>query len=475
MGVAMEISSNALLFLLIFGMSATVETTTLIEQMRNKKALAMGLLMQFLVMPLLGFICVLTLKDEVSLSQGMMVLIVTSSPGGSFSNWWCSLFNAELALSVAMTAMSTLLSVLLLPSNLLLYTHLTYGHDYDSNILKQVKWIKLFVSLCVVIAGILIGLYCSAQVRSKRFRRWSNRIGTFSGILLIMFSALLSSSNSSSTTSKTKLWDQEWPFYVVTLTPCITGLTLTTICSTFLKFKKTERVTLSVECCYQNVGIATTAAVGMFIHSPQDRAEALCVPLFYGIIEALVLGIYCIFCWKSGWTKAPSSEKFLVMISKSYEIGTDDEISDDVEKKTLPEKTDGESMHIDMKTTAPDPNLEINKLKKKYDISEMDKKLIDSCLTFGINVSPVQASSIITSLSEVTAASSDKTNDEIVDLTLLRSRTTTEETHVVSVSSSSSDGACSLSDDTFVNHRSRLNTDGSNDLSKFTIDEMNEV
>jgi hypothetical protein len=49
--------------------------------------------------------------------------------GGSFSNWWCSVFNVDLALSVALTTISTASSVFMLPLNLFVYARLAYGHS----------------------------------------------------------------------------------------------------------------------------------------------------------------------------------------------------------------------------------------------------------------------------------------------------------------------------------------------------------
>mmetsp|Transcript_36904 Transcript_36904/g.42939 ORF Transcript_36904/g.42939 Transcript_36904/m.42939 type:complete len:484 (+) Transcript_36904:196-1647(+) len=467
MNAVIEVCSNILLFLLIFGMSCTVEPSTLRQQLRNKYALSTGLAMQFIVMPLLGFVCVYTLKDYISPSQGMMVLIITSSPGGSFSNWWCSLFNAELALSVAMTAISTLMSILLLPCNLLLYTHLAYGGDEENNVLRNVKWVKLFVSLIVVILGILVGLFCSAQVRSKRFQLWSNRLGTFSGLSLIIFSALISSSSPSSTTEETKLWNQKWSFYVVTLTPCVMGLLLTTILSSFLNLKRTERVTLSVECCYQNVGIATTAAVGMFMHSPQHRAEALCVPLFYGVVEAVILGIYCIVCWKIGWTKAPPTEKFFVMLSKTYEVSEDTQNADSLEKK-MNSKNNDISVLIDIDTTVPDNPFNSEAI---YDSAKIkDDKLIKS----GLQFSSLRPSNAVMSFTDINYELSEYIDYDNNDLPLPRSRTITEETHATSVSSSSSESTCSAIENSNNNHN-LLNSDSSSDLSKISIDEMVEL
>jgi hypothetical protein len=76
--------------------------------------------------------------------------------------------------------------------------------------------------------------------------------------------------------------------------------------------------TLSVECCYQNVGIATSVALTMF--QDEELSSAVAVPLYYGLLEVLILGPYCLLAWKAGWTKAPSNISFWTMISTSYEV-----------------------------------------------------------------------------------------------------------------------------------------------------------
>jgi hypothetical protein len=77
-------------------------------------------------------------------------------------------------------------------------------------------------------------------------------------------------------------------------------------------------VAVAVEGCYQNTGIATSVAASMF--SGNELAQAISVPLLYGIFEAVILAFYCMICWKIGWTKAPADENFCVMIGTSYEV-----------------------------------------------------------------------------------------------------------------------------------------------------------
>jgi predicted Na+-dependent transporter len=279
-----EIASNLLLFLLIFGMSATVDMKNLRNQLHNRWAIVTGVVMQFVLMPLLGYLTILALRDHgFTDAMGITLLIVTASPGGSYSNWWCSLFNAELALSVCMTAISTCFAVVFLPANLLLYAHLAYGFtkDDEENILSNVDFKATFISLAIVIFAIVSGLYASYKLHSPRFQLWSNRLGSISGVLLTVFSAVISSTTGDKDGAAdqdgggggTKLWDQTWAFYLGVAAPCIIGLVLANFFSRMARLNPPEIVTVSVECCYQNVGIATSAAVAMF-DDPQQRAEA---------------------------------------------------------------------------------------------------------------------------------------------------------------------------------------------------------
>jgi len=313
-----EISSSLLLFLLIFGMSGTVNTHDLRRQLQNKYAIGIGIAMQFLIMPFLGYIAVMVLtRHGLSAPMGIMVLMVTTSPGGSYSNWWCSLFNADLALSVAMTALSTVLSMIFLPANLLFYSHLAYGfNNSEQNVLRSVDFPALFISIAIVICGIVLGLYASYKMQSASFQKTANALGSISGLALIAFSAVFSTTSGG---EDAKPWQQPWSFYIGVLLPCLGGLLASNILARVARLNKPEVVTLSVECCYQNVGIATSAALGMF-DDPKDIAQALAVPLCYGIIEAVILGIYCLVAWKLGWTKAPREEKFCVVLTKTFEI-----------------------------------------------------------------------------------------------------------------------------------------------------------
>jgi predicted Na+-dependent transporter len=82
----LEVIGNLLLFALVFGMSATVDMNCMKKQIQNKTAILLGIFCQFVLLPFLGFAAVNIFNLEASL--GITLLVLTSSPGGSFSNWW---------------------------------------------------------------------------------------------------------------------------------------------------------------------------------------------------------------------------------------------------------------------------------------------------------------------------------------------------------------------------------------------------
>ena len=82
------------------------------------------------------------------------------------------MFNADLALSVTMTAISTILSILALPANLILYANLAY----EADITQELDWRSVFVALVVVIVAIALGLYCSYRSTSLEFNVYANKV-----------------------------------------------------------------------------------------------------------------------------------------------------------------------------------------------------------------------------------------------------------------------------------------------------------
>ena len=149
-----------------------------------------------------------------------------------------------------MTAISTILSILFLPANLLLYTKFSYHGE----VVSSLDWTSLFIALAVVIVAITAGLFTSYHndsVSDKRsFQHMANHMGNLAGFCLILLTVFMSNSGSE---NDSKIWSRHWTFYVGVASPCVGGIIVANIISTVLRLRKPERVTVSIECCYQNV------------------------------------------------------------------------------------------------------------------------------------------------------------------------------------------------------------------------------
>ena len=168
-------------------------------------------------------------------------------------------------------------------------------------------------ALGIVILAIFSGLYASSQYQSAEFHLRMNHMGNFAGISLVIFSAIMSNSH-----AEARIYNRDLQFYLGVAAPCVLGLLIASGIGWSLKLVKPEIVTVGIECAYQNVGIATSVAISMFNNEAQ--AKAVAVPFYYGSVEALLLLIYCLICWKLGWTKAPADVSFWKMIYTSYEV-----------------------------------------------------------------------------------------------------------------------------------------------------------
>ncbi|MDO4985604.1 MAG: bile acid:sodium symporter family protein [Prevotella sp.] len=140
---------NPMLGVIMFGMGLTLSPADFRIVLSRPKDILLGCLAQFTVMPLLAFLISWALQLPNELALG--VILVGCCPGGTASNVITYLAKGDLALSVGMTACSTLLAPVLTP----LLVWLMAGT------MVNVDTIGMLTSIIyVVIAPIVAGLLC---------------------------------------------------------------------------------------------------------------------------------------------------------------------------------------------------------------------------------------------------------------------------------------------------------------------------
>ncbi|KAL1507603.1 hypothetical protein AB1Y20_007222 [Prymnesium parvum] len=294
-------SSQVLLFLLICGMAASCDTTLLRKAFKRRSGILAGLGCQFVLLPALGCLALSLFPQDAS--AAVTLLVVTTSPGGGFSGLWCFLCNADLALSVAMTTASTLVSLVALPANLYLYITLLYGRPV------AVDYAQLCLAVVIVASAVLVGMGAGRYLAAQR--TVFSVVGQLSGVGLIAVGAL------ANTTSSDPLWENDTTWFLAITTPVVGGLVLAIVIARCIKLRDPEAVAVAIECCYQNTGLALTIALSAVPKG--DRGKAAAVPLVYGMAEMALIPLFALFAWRAGWTYAPRDENICAVLVKNYQ------------------------------------------------------------------------------------------------------------------------------------------------------------
>lgn len=208
---AAVLGSNVLLFILVAGLAGSCDPSTLRSKFKSGgRGIALGLTCQFVLLPLLGLLSVALFPQRVE--YVVALLIVTTAPGGGFSGWWCSLCNADLALSIAMTTASTLVCMVALPLNIILYVEVIYGSRV------QIAWYQLIASVIVVISAVATGILASVHLPNRRLT--IHRLGQIAGVALMVYGAALNG------ISTEPIWTNSPSWFAFVTLPCVLGLTL---------------------------------------------------------------------------------------------------------------------------------------------------------------------------------------------------------------------------------------------------------
>ncbi len=140
--------------------------------LKNPKLILLGVISQFILLPLLTFLLVISIEPAPSIALGM--ILIAACPGGNISNFLTHLAKGNSALSVSLTAFATSMAIVLTPLNFQLYGSL---YEPTALILRQVEvdpW-KL-MKMVVIILGIPLVLGMILKARQDELAKKISRI-----------------------------------------------------------------------------------------------------------------------------------------------------------------------------------------------------------------------------------------------------------------------------------------------------------
>ncbi len=110
---------NIAIGLMMLGVAIDLKWTDFKRIIQEPKAPAIGLAAQFILLPAFTFLLTLIIKPIPSIALGM--ILVAACPGGNLSNLMTYLAKGNTAISISMTAVSTIAAVVMTPLNLALW------------------------------------------------------------------------------------------------------------------------------------------------------------------------------------------------------------------------------------------------------------------------------------------------------------------------------------------------------------------
>lgn len=265
---------NYLLGVVMFGMGLTLNLTDFKIVFSRLKDVITGCLAQFTIMPLLAWVLATVFRLDEALALG--VVLVGCCPGGTASNVITYLAKGDLALSVGMTAVSTLLAPLLTP----LLTWALAGKTVDVDVAGM-----LLSILWVVILPIVVGLTVK-WIWPKFTEKATDYLPAVSSIAIALIVAIVIGANAS------KLMAGGLVIVVVVVLHNLCGLSLGYLIGRMLGLSEPKKRAISIEVGMQNSGLASSLATIHFAAYPLATIPGAIFSVWHNISGAMVAYLY---------------------------------------------------------------------------------------------------------------------------------------------------------------------------------------
>ena len=251
MGIVTTIAPIGLaLIMLGLGASLTVKDFTRVLQ--NPKEFFVGLICQLILLPVIAYLLIIILRTPVELALGVM--LIAAAPGGVTSNVLTKFADGDVALSISLTAITSLISIVSVPYVVFLSIELfdiTYVKKEVSMLGISLK--MFFVVTVPVLIGMIIRKFADSFIINNI--KIINRVSI--GLFIIVFIAI---------------YIEEWDSIIMFITKAgliafILNVTMMIVAFYIAKFFATgvaQRRCISLEAGLQNGTLAVFVGIQLF-------------------------------------------------------------------------------------------------------------------------------------------------------------------------------------------------------------------
>ncbi|XP_029799370.1 solute carrier family 10 member 6 [Suricata suricatta] len=278
--------SAVMMGLLMFSLGCSVEFRKLWLHIRRPWGIAVGLLCQFGLMPLIAYL--LAISFSLKPAQAIAVLIMGCCPGGTISNIFTFWVDGDMDLSITMTTCSTVAALGMMPLCLYLYT-LSWNLEQTLTIPYQ----NIGIALVCLTIPVAFGIY--VNYRWPKQSKIILKIGAILGGVLLLVVAV------AGMVLAKGFWNSDMTLltisFIFPLIGHVAGFLLA-----LLTHQSWQRCrTISLETGAQNIQMCVTMLQLSF--PAKQLVQMLSFPLAYGLFQLLdgflIVAAYKMYKWRS--------------------------------------------------------------------------------------------------------------------------------------------------------------------------------
>lgn len=265
---------NYLLMLVMFGMGLTLKLDDFTIVFKRPKDIVIGCVAQFTIMPLLAFF----LGKAFGLEAGLMagVILVGTCPGGTASNVMTYLSKGDVALSVGMTSVNTVLAPFLTPAITYLLLKTTVSVDV----------VSMFVSIIkVVIVPIALGFLING-LWGKHTEKVADVLPLVSVTAIALIVAAVVSHNSA------RILETGAQVFAVVILHNLLGYAVGYLLALAFRMPMSRKKALAIEIGMQNSGLATSLAGTAFPGLAMATVPGAVFSVWHNISGALLANLF---------------------------------------------------------------------------------------------------------------------------------------------------------------------------------------
>ena len=272
-----KLAGPAGMFFIMFSLALSLKTSAFKAIASNPLSFYLGLVLQLIGMPLIGFIIALTIPFPVEVKVG--IVLITCLPSAVTSNYLSKKMGGDVALSISLTAVTSLIAFLTIPVIIKIYFYFVIQDQ--SIIIFQTSLIGTsFKLFAIVTIPVILGI-----IFNTIFDKFSKKIDPiFDKLSLLVFLFIIGVA-----VYQDLYLIPEYIRYagIKTILIFIVAFGMCLVLSKLFKLSEKDKITVTLETTLQNGGIGIVIGALMF-----DNPKFIFPVAAYALLQYLFILIY---------------------------------------------------------------------------------------------------------------------------------------------------------------------------------------